>query len=92
MTKRYPTAFDVWDRLWAALHHGSKGLIVYVYRINPNGKVIKPHLIKCAAWPGLVQMLRDEYGGGNFRLLVKSGRTMKFSGRIAVVETPALRR
>jgi hypothetical protein len=37
-------------------------------------------------------MLRDEFGGGDFRLLIKHGRTMKFSGRIAVVETSTARR
>lgn len=40
MTKRRPIGVDVWDRLWVALHEGSRDLLVYVYRIDANGKVI----------------------------------------------------
>ena len=31
-------------------------------------------------------MLRDEYGGGLFRVLIRRGREMQFSGTVAVVE------
>jgi hypothetical protein len=86
------SGFDVWDRLWKVLHDGDRESVVYAYRINAQGEVTKPYLVKCVAWPGLLKMLRDEFGGGDFLLLIKSGRTMKFSGRIAVVETATARR
>ena len=92
MTKRRWADFDVWGRLWQVLHDGRRELLVYVYRIDRQGEVVKPYLVKCIAWPGLLEMLRDEFGGGDFLLLVKSGRKMQFSGRIAVVETSALPR
>jgi hypothetical protein len=91
MRKRW-SGFDVWDRLWHVLHDGDRESVVYAYRINARGEVMKPYLVKCSAWPGFVTMLRDEFGGGDFLLLIKSGRTMTFSGRIAVVETATGRR
>jgi hypothetical protein len=76
---------DIWDQLWAVLHGDERGLLVYVYRIDPQGEVIRPYLVKCEAWPGLLRMLRDQFGGGTFLLLVKSGRELRCAGRIAVV-------
>ena len=90
MTKRW-SDFDVWDRLWRILHEEDRNSVVYAYRINARGEVTKPYLVKSAARPEVVNMLRDEFGGGDFLLLIKSGRTMKFSGRIAVVETAVVR-
>ena len=89
MTKLPPVYIDVWDRLWSVLNEEGEELLAYVYRIDRRGQVIKPYLVKCEAWPRLPQMLRDEFGGGRFLLLIKSGRTMKFAGRISVVETTA---
>lgn len=86
MTTSGQNDFNVWDRLWRILDAGGDELLVYVYRIDRRGQVMKPHLVKCEAWPGLPQMLRDEYGGGHFQLLIKNGRKMAFSGRIAIVE------
>ena len=86
-SKHRPAGSDVWDQLWTVLYGGERGLLVYVYRIDALGEVVRPYLMKCEAWPGLLRMLRDEFGGGGFLLVVKSGRRLRCAGRIAVVET-----
>ena len=88
MRKGSSLEMAVWDRLWAALHDDDDGAVAYVYRIDPGGRIEKHYLVRCEVWPGLPEILRDQYGGGDFAIRIKSGRVMKFSGRIAVVETP----
>ena len=78
---------QVWERLWRILDLRDKEAVVYVYRLNSNGEPMKPCLLKCEAWPGLPSMLRDEYGGGEFKLLIRKNRTMIFSGEICIVST-----
>ena len=61
---------------------------VYVYRVDQFQKPIKPYLAKY--WlPSIDLMweLRNVFGGGLFRVLVRSGRIMKFAGVIGG-ETP----
>lgn len=76
--------FDVWDHLDALLESGDDDLVVYVYRLNASGGVIKPFLLKTSAWPGLLDFLRDEYQGGRFRILIRKRRKMAFRGDISI--------
>ena len=78
--------FDVWDRLWEALYESQGEWIAYIYRVDNEGRLVRPYLRKCAAWESLPNMLRDELGGGDFVVMIRSGRKMRFSGRVAVVE------
>lgn len=75
-----------WDRLWETLYGADGESIAYVYRIDRQGKTLCPFLVRCPASPDLPLMLRDEYGGGLFRVLIRRGRAMQFSGTVAVVE------
>lgn len=77
--------YDVWDKLWGILDSENDGLIVYVYRVDPQGKTISPYLLKCDADLDLPDMLRDDYNGGHFKLLIRKGREMVFSGEINIV-------
>lgn len=77
-------SYDIWDKLWTVLQSNDDESIVYVYRLDSHGKTIKPHLLKCDVWPGLLNMLRDEYDGGYFKLLIRKKRMMIFSGEIAI--------
>jgi len=36
----------------------------------------------------LIESIRGRYGGGEYRLLIREGRTMVFSGHIALAEAP----
>jgi len=76
----------VWDRLWNTLYGATGESIAYVYRVDRHGKILRPFLVRCEATPDLPMMLRDEYGGGLFRVLIRRSREMQFSGTVAVVE------
>jgi hypothetical protein len=58
---------------------------VYVYRVDAKGRVLRPYLYKCDPWPGLLETLRDEFGGGDFKIMVRRGRTMVVSAQLSVV-------
>lgn len=75
---------EVWDRLWALLYEENYDRIAYVYRIGTVGEIIKPYLIKSFADTLLPEHLRDDHGGGSFRLLIREGRKMIFSGNIVI--------
>lgn len=75
----------VWEKLWSVLESYDEEATVYIYRLASNGKPIKPCLLKCDPWPELPEMLRDEYGGGRFVLLIRKNRTMIFSGKISII-------
>ena len=77
----------VWEKLWRVLDSNDHEAIVYVYRLDSHGKAIKPCLLKCDAWPGLPEMLRDEFNGGDFKVLIRKSRTMIFSGKIGIVSS-----
>ena len=75
---------QVWEKLWEVLESNDEEAIVYIYRLDSHGKPIKPFLLKCEIWPELPSMLRDEYNGGEFKLLIRKNRMMVFSGKIAI--------
>ncbi len=60
---------------------------LYVYRIGEDGRALRPFLHKCEPWPGLFETLRDVFGGGEFEILVRRGRCMVLSTRVAIVKT-----
>ncbi len=75
---------DTWDKLWEILAQESDAFTVYVYRLDANDRPIIPYLLKYPAWSCLPARLRDEYGGGGFRVIVRQGRTMELSGTIRI--------
>lgn len=89
MTTRRSPELAVWDRLWSVLFDVDESAVAYVYRVNAHGEVARHYAIRCDVWPGLVEMLRDDHGGGVFQIRIRSGRVMKFSGQIAIESTPA---
>jgi hypothetical protein len=88
LNRRNQMTYDVWDRLWMVLATNDAESVVYVYRLNSYGKPIKPCLLKTRVWMELPDMLRDQHGGGHFKLLIRKGRTMIFSGEIAIASDP----
>ena len=75
---------DLWVRLHEILESDRHFYLVYIYRVTPDGKVIKPYLKKCMAFPGLLEMLRDHHGGGDFKLMIRKGRTLVYSEIISI--------
>ncbi len=86
---QYPDAEDrMWLRLWNQLDDPGDDDWAYVYSVDRFEKLMKPYLAK--DWlPGtdLIWQLQAVLGGGLFRVLIRSGRIMKFAGVVGV-ETP----
>ena len=57
----------------------------YVYRIK-DGKPLRPALLICIPYPALFDDLRDEYGGGDFQVMIRRGETMMLSGMLCIAE------
>ena len=61
---------------------------VYIYRLRKSGKAEKPYLDKCTGYfdsdSELFAYIRDQYGSGEFRILIRDGSTMVFSGEIGI--------
>lgn len=75
----------VWERLWSALDDPFGRRRVYAYRVHPCRRARTGYIWKGYAWPGVPEMLRDNFDGGDFRILIREGRRMVFSGNISVV-------
>ncbi len=80
----------VWERLWTALDDSACRRQVYVYRANRRRGARNRYIWKGFAWPELPEMLRDDFDGGDFRILIREGRRMVFSGEISI-EAPRRR-
>ncbi len=58
----------------------------YVYRVT-DGKPVSPALFKCIPIPRLIDILRDKWGGGDFRAMIRRGDKMLISGLLRIAET-----
>lgn len=81
-----------WDRLYQLLAADNSDQLVYVYRVDSIGNVRKPYLFCCMMHEDLIETIRDKYGGGEYRLLIRHGRKMVFSGSICLAPHPNPRR
>jgi hypothetical protein len=81
---------DVYDKLFLAFRDDERNWrqTVYVYRVSESGQLIKPYLFRNTGVidsdSELFHLLRDQYGGGEFRIFIRDGSRMVFSGDIAV--------
>lgn len=82
------TYYDMWEHLWALLDEQNAEDVVYVYRIGPDEKPVKPYLLKCEPWPGLIEHLQAHYGGGTFRIMIRRRRNMVLTGNFAIAPIP----
>jgi hypothetical protein len=71
------------ERLWQILDRCDPRDRLYVYRIE-NDQPVRPALFKGRTFPGLLDCLRDEHGGGKFRLLIRRADKMILSGTIGI--------
>ncbi len=79
---------DVWDRLYEILLNSIGDETVYVYRLDEHGVPVTPFLLKCSAEPDLPSVLKQQFGGGAFRLLIRRGKVLIFSGGICIADPP----
>jgi hypothetical protein len=73
-----------WERLYRLLVQDDWDQTVYVYRVDASGKTIKPFLAKWGMHADLLYSLRDEFGSGEYHLMIRQGKTMLFTGTIGV--------
>lgn len=61
---------------------------VYVYRLQRSGKAEKPYLFKSTGYfdsdTELFEYIRGEFRGGEYRILIRDGSTMVYSGEIGI--------
>ena len=79
-----------WNKLYRLLAEDDPDLTVYGYRVNAAGIAVKPYLFCWFMHDYLIESIRDQYGGGEYRLLIRKGRQMVFSGSL-YLETPLRR-
>ncbi len=73
-----------WERLFMLMAQDDWEQTVYVYRVARSGKPIKPYLAKWGMHAGLLDSLRDDFGSGEYHLMIRQGKTMVFTGTIGV--------
>jgi len=74
----------MWDRLYVLLAKDDDRQTVYGYSLDRFGKATKPYLFRWYMHDGLLESIRNQYGPGEYRLLIREGRTMVFSGVIGL--------
>jgi len=72
------------DRLFQLMALDDWEQTVYVYRINNAGRTIKPYVAKWGMHSGLLDSIRDDFGTGEYHLMIRHGKTMVFTGTIGV--------
>lgn len=71
------------EKLIRILEGGDERMTVYVYRAKDD-HTVPPYLRKCHPYTNLEADIRDEYGGGEYAIIIRRGETMIFSGVMAI--------
>ena len=79
------------ERLMAALYAADDWCVAYIYRLGGNGRPTRPYALKCTPSPELLSDVQRQLGAGEYKLIIRRGRTMAFSGEFAVA-APRIRR
>ncbi len=74
----------MWDRLFRLLAEDNWEQSVYIYRVGSSGRTIKPYLAKWSMHSGLLDSIREEFGSGEYHLMIRDGNTMIFTGTIGL--------
>ena len=77
-----------WDKLWTVLDQDDPSQTVYGYRVDQAGQAIKPYLFCWSGHSGVVEGIQRKYGPGEYRLLIRKGQDMIFSGYILIGGVP----
>lgn len=56
-------------------------MVAYIYRLDAQGKVITPYWLKLVANEKMPRFLQAK-GGGEFRIIIRRRRDIKFSGTL----------
>lgn len=69
--------------LWQVLDESGPEYRIYVYRVV-HGQAVTPAMWKGGPFPDLLDYLRDQHGGGEFRILIRRSDRMILSGKIRI--------
>ena len=73
-----------WERLYKLIAQDDWEQTVYIYRVDGAGRKIKPFRAKWGMHAELLNSLRDDFGSGEYHLMIRQGNTMLFTGTIGV--------
>jgi hypothetical protein len=76
------------DRLFAVLHTADEDCVVYVYRVQRDGTLRKPYSLKSPPAPDLVGHIQRSFGAGEYKFIIRRGRTMVCSAQFEVGPAP----
>ena len=72
----------LWMHFMAAIESNDCESVAYVYRTDRNGRPIKPFWFWTYALSELPYEIQRR-GGGQFRIIIRRGRKIQFSGTLA---------
>ncbi len=78
----------MWERLWMILAEDDWDQTVYVYRVDRSGRTVKPFLAKWPMHSDLLESIRDDFGAGEYHLMIRQCKTMRFSGSVGLRARP----
>jgi len=81
-------ALDAVDRLFAMLDAAEEDCVVYVYQVAPDGTLRKPYFLKCPPAPDLVSYVQRRFGAGEYKFIIRRGRTMVCAAQFEVGPAP----
>lgn len=77
-----PNEDTLWMRFWEATNRDDLDAVAYVYRTDRNGRPIRPFWFTTYALSDLPYEIQRR-GGGTFRIIIRRGRIIRFSGTLA---------
>ncbi len=72
----------LWTKFFSLLAQDDPNLTAYIYRTDAHGHAITPFWFKTWTDESLPQVLQVR-GGGKFRIIIRRGRNIVFSGTLA---------
>lgn len=73
----------VWTQFWNSLCASRGDQTAYVYRLDADGRAVRPYWLKGAGDLSLPTAIQRR-GGGRVRVIIRRGRTMVFSGFVSL--------
>ena len=74
-----------WNLLYVLLAQDDWDQTVYIYRVDRSGRTITPFLAKWPMHSDLIEHIRDDFGAGEYNLMIRQGKTMLFIGSVFAV-------
>lgn len=62
--------------------------LVYVYRVQADGTLRKPYSLKSSPTPDLVSHVQRRFGAGEYKFIIRRGRTMVCAAQFEVGPAP----